>query len=57
MTMQLPLKKSYCAYCKRQTDHKVQSLPNREGTGGKLVCTRCGSTRMATIQGFDAALM
>ena len=55
--MQPLLKKAYCAYCKRQTDHKVLSLPNREGTGGKLVCTKCGSARMDTIQGFDAALM
>ena len=51
------LKKAYCSDCKRQTDHKVLSQPNREGTGGKLVCIKCESARMDTIQGFDAALM
>ena len=52
-----PTKKAYCAYCKKQADHKVLSLPNREGTGGKLVCIKCGSARIDTIQGFNAALM
>jgi ribosomal protein L44E len=55
--MQPSSKRAYCSYCRRQTDHKILSLPNREGTGGKLVCTKCGSTRVDTIQDFDAALM
>lgn len=48
----------YCAYCKKQTPHKVlDSRTNAEGTGRKLICTKCGSARMGEIQGFDAALM
>ena len=50
-------KKVYCSYCKRQTVHEIHSLPNKEGTGGKLVCSVCGSARLDTIQGFDASLM
>ena len=53
----MEMKQSYCAYCKRVTPHKVWSHPNKEGTGGKLTCAQCGSARMDTIQGFDAALM
>jgi hypothetical protein len=51
------VKLAYCRYCKKQTQHEIRSLPNKEGTGGNLVCTRCGSQRMDSIQGFDAALM
>ena len=50
-------KQAYCAYCKRVTPHEAPSAPNKEGTGGKLICKRCGSARIETIQGFDAALM
>jgi len=53
----LAIKKSFCNYCKKYTDHKVWSLPNEEGTGGNMTCTVCGSARMDTIQGFDANLM
>ena len=52
-----PQKLAYCPYCKRQTPHKCWSLPNKEGTGGKLTCSKCGSARLDQIQGFDAALM
>ena len=52
------LENKYCAYCKAVTPHKVvDDTVNREGTGRRLVCTRCGSARLAEIQGFDAALM
>ena len=51
------LKITYCGYCKRQTPHKVLSQPNKEGTGGELICSKCGSARISQIQGFDAALM
>jgi len=53
----------YCAYCRRQTLHEINACPdggpqyNKEGTGGNLSCTECGSSRLDTIQGFDAALM
>ena len=48
----------YCAYCKKQTLHKVvDACTNKDGTGRKLVCTKCGSARLGEIQGFDAALM
>jgi transcription elongation factor Elf1 len=48
----------YCAYCKAQTPHQVvDATTNKEGTGGSLVCKKCGSSRLGTIQGFDAALM
>jgi hypothetical protein len=53
---------TYCNYCKKQTPHKLQEKPgspiyNKEGTGGSLVCTKCGSQRLHLIQGFDANLM
>lgn len=49
---------TYCAYCKAQTVHKViDRTVNKEGTGGQLQCTRCGSSRLDTIQGFDVSLM
>lgn len=48
----------YCNYCKAMTPHRVKdTYVNREGTGGDLVCVKCGSARLGTIQGFDAALM
>jgi len=48
----------YCAYCKKQTPHKVVSnQTDGKGTGRILQCTKCGSTRLGEIQGFDAALM
>lgn len=53
-----PIRETYCAYCKAITPHRVEDATvNREGTGGDLVCTRCGSQRLSTIQGFDASLM
>ena len=52
-----PQKLAYCSYCKRRTPHEIWDKNNKEGTGGKLVCARCKSTRMDKIQGFDAALM
>ena len=44
---------AYCNYCKKQTPHKLQEKPgsptyNKEGTGGSLVCTKCGSQRLRT---------
>jgi len=49
---------AYCEYCKQRTMHEiVDRAKNREGTGGKLRCLECGSVRLWTIQGFDAALM
>lgn len=57
MEKALGTKQGYCAYCKKVTPHKIWSLPNKEGTGGKLTCAQCGSARMDTIQGFNAALM
>jgi len=48
----------YCAYCRKQTPHKVvNTQTDGKGTGRDLRCTRCGSARMGEIQGFDAALM
>ena len=49
---------AYCSYCKEQTEHEVKNPTyNKEGTGGDLRCTECGSARLDKIQGFDAALM
>ena len=48
----------YCAYCKKQTPHKVVNpQTDGHGTGRDLRCTVCGSARLGEIQGFDAALM
>ena len=48
----------YCAYCRKQTPHKVvNTQTDGKGIGRDLRCTRCGSARMGEIQGFDAALM
>jgi transcription elongation factor Elf1 len=48
----------YCPFCKKQTPHKVvDPCVNKEGTGRDLRCTKCGSSRLGEIQGFDAALM
>ncbi|GEM_PF-6109985 len=48
----------YCAYCRKQTPHKViNPKTDGKGTGRELHCTRCGSARLGEIQGFDAALM
>lgn len=48
--------RTYCSYCKRQTYHQeVYDPPYR--LGQELICYECGSARMKTIQGFDAALM
>lgn len=53
-----PERVTYCAYCKARTPHQVKDATvNREGTGGSLVCKKCGSARLGTIQGFDASLM
>jgi len=52
------IRMTYCAYCRAVTPHVVKdATTNQEGTGGDLVCTRCGSQRLGTIQGFDASLM
>ena len=52
------LEQKYCNYCKKITPHRViDNTVNKEGTGRKLICTRCGSARLGEIQGFDAALM
>jgi ribosomal protein L44E len=53
---------AFCNYCKKQTPHKLQQTPgsptyNKEGTGGSLICTQCGSHRIHQIQGFNANLM
>ena len=51
-------KEDYCMCCKKNTIHEIRSMDkNLEGTGGVLICTICGSQRMDTIQGFNAALM
>ncbi len=51
-------KLKYCDYCRKQTPHKVvDSRTDGHGTGEDLRCTKCGSSRLGTIQGFDAALM
>ena len=48
----------YCAYCKKQTPHRVVNpQTDGHGTGRDLRCTVCGSARLGEIQGFDAALM
>ena len=48
----------YCSFCKKQTPHQVvDPRVNKEGTGRQLKCTKCGSSRLGEIQGFDAALM
>jgi len=45
----------YCAYCRKQTPHIVtDSRTDGKGTGRELRCTKCGSTRLGEIQGFDA---
>lgn len=52
------LDQKYCDYCKKRTPHQViDPTVNKEGTGGDLKCTVCGSARLGTIQGFDASLM
>jgi hypothetical protein len=51
-------KEDYCSCCKKNTIHEIENMDkNEEGTGGKLICSKCGSCRMDTIQGFNAALM
>lgn len=51
-------KNDYCSFCKKNTEHEIiNSDYNDEGTGGDLICTKCGSKRMDKIQGFNAALM
>ena len=48
----------YCEYCKKMTPHAmVDKRTDGRGTGGDLRCSVCGSARLSTIQGFDAALM
>lgn len=48
----------YCAYCRKQTPHiVVNPKTDGTGTGRELHCTKCGSSRLGEIQGFDAALM
>lgn len=50
--------KKYCTYCKRETEHVYRSREySKDGTGGDLLCLICGSTRLDTIQGFNAVLM
>lgn len=54
----MEIKLDYCAYCKKTTPHEIKDKTvNSEGTGGDLKCTVCGSSRLGTIQGFNAALM
>jgi len=56
--MQGRIELRYCPYCKKQTPHKVvDERTDGKGTGKDLRCTKCGSARLGTIQGFDAALM
>lgn len=51
-------KEDYCDCCKKNTIHEIRSMDkNKEGTGGDLICTKCGSQRLDTIQGFNACLM
>jgi len=51
-------KEDYCSYCKKNTEHEIEcSDINQEGTGGKLICIKCGSARLDKIQGMNAALM
>lgn len=48
----------YCTYCKKQTPHtEIDPRTDGKGTGRKLSCTKCDSSRLGEIQGFDAALM
>jgi len=54
----MPKKMDYCGCCKKETPHEVlSSVKNKDGTGGDLKCTKCGSRRLGTIQGFNAELM
>jgi hypothetical protein len=50
-------KLEFCNYCKKYRPHEVKSLPNKQGTGGDLRCTCCGSSRLDKIQGVNANLM
>lgn len=52
-----PTKDAYCEYCKEIKPHRIVNNTYVNGTGGHLICTECGSSRLDTIQGFDAALM
>lgn len=53
----------YCEHCSsgrdgHMTKHRVvDGKLNKEGTGGHLICTECGSSRLWKIQGFNACLM
>jgi transposase-like protein len=50
--------RAYCNYCKAYTDHEVvNAYVNKEGTGTDSRCMKCGSSRLGTIQGFNANLM
>ncbi len=52
------IKQAYCNYCKRETPHRiVDRRYSKDGTGGALRCSVCGSARLDTIQGFNASLM
>lgn len=51
------VKDAYCEYCKKVQPHRIVDNTHVNGTGGILICTECGSSRLDTIQGFDAALM
>ena len=55
--MPLGYKQAYCNCCKKYTQHEIWGHPNKDGTGGQLTCTVCGSERMDTIQGFNSSLM
>ena len=53
-----PVKVTYCAYCRKRTEHTIEgSQTDGHGTGGELMCSKCGSVRLGTIQGIDASLM
>lgn len=55
---QISTELKYCAHCRKQTPHKVvSSETDGKGTGRDLCCTKCGSSRLGEIQGFDAELM
>ena len=43
-------KNDYCSYCKETTKHEIEE-------DNKLICVKCGSSRMNKIQGFNASLM
>ena len=48
----------YCNFCKKETEHSIiRKEKNKDGTGGELKCSICGSVRLDKIQGFDASLM